>query len=448
MHHWRMIFAGLFFLSNASISLEPINQDGETLRVCANEYRDKEQFEKAAQLYDQAMAISPRNLQLILDAANMYNMIDDLDHALSLYKKILDIHPLALEALYNFGYTLKKKGLISHAVDVYTKILSLRPDYAHPHFSLSLAYLSLGDFERGWKEYEWRWKAYNEEPKKFAQPTWNGENLQGKTIFLYAEQGFGDSFQFIRYAKIMKAMGARVIFEAQKPLKKILSLCDYLDTVIEMGQPIPPFDYHLPLMSCPLICNTTTRNVPCDIPYLKADPRLVQDWHTQLASPAAFKIGICWQGNANYSTQFLRKAVAAKSLHVKEFIPLTQIPGVCVYSLQKTNGEEQLKEINAIQIKTFDAAFDETHGRFMDTAAVIQNLDLVITIDTSIAHLAAALGTPTWILLPNPSDWRWMLDRTDTPWYNNVRLFRQSKPGDWDSVMQKVIETLKEELKK
>jgi len=420
--------------------------DYESLYAAANLARDLEHFEQAAPLFQRAIALNPRNLQLILDAANMFNMIDELDTSIALYRKILDSNPLTLEALYNLGYTLKKKGLITQAIDIYTKIIALRPDYAHPHFSMSLAYLSLGDFERGWKEYEWRWKAYNETPKQFPQPTWRGEDLQGKTILLYAEQGLGDSFQFIRYAKLLKSMGALVVFETQGPLKKILSLCPYLDTVIAIGQPIPAFDYHLPLMSCPLVFNTTTKNVPCDIPYLEADHTLVSQWQQKLRSDPNFKIGICWQGNANYSTQFLRKTVAAKSLHAKEFIPLTHISGVSIYSLQKMNGTEQLTALSNAGIKTFDADFDQSHGRFMDTAAMIKNLDLVITIDTSIGHFAAALGTPTWILLPNPPDWRWMLDRADTPWYPNVRLFRQPTPGDWQAVIEEVVNALKKEL--
>lgn len=427
-------------------ALEINPHDSSTLYATANVCRDLELFQEAAALYSQAMALEPRNLQLVFDAANMFNMTDELDTALTLYKKILAVNPLLMEVLYNYGYTLKKKGLIKQSIAIYQRILAIRPDYAHPHFSLALAYLSLGEFEKGWKEYEWRWKAYNEEPKKFSQPRWTGENVQGKTILLYAEQGLGDSFQFIRYAQLMHRMGARVIFQAQPPLKKILSLCPYLDSVIAIGEPLPTFDYHLPLMSCPLVFNTVASTIPHEIPYLYADRSLESKWKKLLANDKNFKIGICWQGNANYSTQFLRKTVAAKSMPVRSFEPLCAIQGITLYSLQKINGTEQLKELDHLSIKTFNADFDEKNGRFMDSAAVIKNLDLVITIDTSIGHFAAALGTPTWIMLPNPADWRWMINKNDTPWYPNVRLFTQQKTGDWDSVVNQVVEALKKEI--
>lgn len=431
-------------------ALELNPHDFTTLYATASLCRDLELCAEAAALYSQAMELEPKNLQLILDAANMFNILDELDITLQLYKKILDIKPYALEVLYNYGYTLKKKGLVHEAIGIYNRILTMRSDYAHPHFSLALAYLSLGNLEQGWKEYEWRWKAYNEEPKKFDQPTWQGQDLQGKTILLYAEQGLGDSFQFIRYAKLLKSMGANIIFEAQKPLKKILSLCPYLDTVMVAGEPIPSFDYQLPLMSCPLVFNTTLDTVPHEIPYLYADKSLTEQWNDKLKHDTHLKIGICWQGNAQYSTLFLRKTVAAKSLHVRHFIPLTQIPGITVYSLQKINGTDQLQELNGLPIKTFDESFDKFHGRFMDTAAVIKNLDLVITIDTSIGHLAAGLGTPTWILLPAPPDWRWIGCNSEyknkTPWYPNVRLFTQPKVGDWESVINQVVIALKEEF--
>lgn len=418
--------------------------DLSTLHAIANLYRDTDRFEQALAYYGQALTLEPTHIALLFDTANTLTMLDQVDKALLLYRKILAINPTIPEVLYNYGYTLKKKGFTEQAIELYRKILTVRPEYAHVHFSLSLACLSLGKFKEGWEEYEWRGKAYNEEFKKFTQPLWIGQLLEGKTILLCAEQGLGDSFQFIRYAQLFKAEGARVIFQAQPAIKKILSLCPYLDTVIAIGEPIPHFDYYTLLMSCPLRCNTTLETIPHDIPYLYADSQLTKEWHTKLASDNHKKciVGICWQGNAHYSTQFLRKAVAAKSMHSSLFIPLTKIPGVTVYSLQKMDGAEQLQTMHDHGIQVFEG-LDEQHGRFMDTAAIIKNLDLVITIDTSIGHFAAALGTPTWIMLPNPPDWRWMLNTLETPWYPNVRLFRQKTPGDWETVINDVVVALK-----
>ncbi|MCX5922288.1 MAG: tetratricopeptide repeat protein [Candidatus Dependentiae bacterium] len=420
-----------------SLTFDPNNV--ETLRKTANLLKQSDNFEEAIPLFQRALASDPKNIHTMLDLANTYNMIDDLDAALTWYQQILEINPAINEARYNYAFTLKKQGHFIQAMEIYKELIAIKPTYAQPHFSLSLAYLSLGDFEHGWQEYEWRWAAYNETPKKFNAPLWQGEDIQGKTILLYSEQGLGDTFQFIRYAKLISEQGGTVIFQAQKPLKTILSLCPYIHRVVIAGDSIPHIDYQIPLMSLPLIFKTTVDTVPAALPYLYANDTLITDWHKKLAHDTNFKIGICWQGNANYSTQFLRRTVAAKSIHVKEFAALGDIPGISLYSLQKMNGSEQLQEIRSlINIKEFDGNFDQDHGRFMDTAAVIKNLDLVITVDTSISHFAAALGCPTWILLPEPPDWRWMIDRKDTPWYPNVRLFKQPTLGDWQSVFAAV----------
>lgn len=430
-----------------ALELDP--NDYEMIYRMGQTLRNLDQFEESLPYFRKAVALQPTNIHMILDLANTLNMLDQTEEAITFYQRILEINPKINEVLYNLGFSLKKLGHLKEAVEIYTKLIETKPDYAQPHFSLSLSYLALGDFERGWKEYEWRWAAYNETPRKYKQPMWDGSDLHGKTILLYAEQGLGDSFQFIRYAKLLKERGAIVIFDAQKPIKQILSLCPYLDKVVTGNDPLPAFDFQIPLMSLPLVFNTTLKTVPAEIPYLHADQKLVEYWKEKLASDKNFKIGICWQGNANYSTQFLRKTVAAKSMHVREFAPLAQVKGISIYNLQKMNGDEQLKEVNQLlNIRSFGPDFDDKNGRFMDTAALIKNLDLVVTIDTSISHFAAALGTPTWILLPEPADWRWMLKCTDTPWYPNVRLFRQPKVGDWKSVMEDIVTALLEIVSK
>lgn len=426
-----------------ALDLEP--HDFETLWRTGQCYRQLDKFEESVPYFRKAVELDSKNIHAILDLANILNMVEETDEAIVWYQRILEINPKINEALYNLGFTLKKQGHIKEAMEIYHKLLELKPNYAQPHFSLSLSYLTLGDWDKGWKEYEWRWAAYNETPRKLKQPTWEGQDLQGKTILLYAEQGLGDSIQFIRYAKLLKEKGATVFFDVQKPLKQILSLCPYIDKVYGPGDTLPSFDYQIPLMSLPMVFKTTIETTPHEIPYLYADSKLIEYWKEKLSHDKNFKIGICWQGNANYSTQFLRKTVAAKSMHVREFAPIAQLKGVSVYSLQKVNGADQIKELDpSITIHTFGDDFDEKHGRFMDTAAVIKNLDLVITIDTSISHFAAALGVPTWILLPEPADWRWMLNTNKTPWYPNVRLFRQPKMNDWKSSIQDVITALLE----
>lgn len=429
------------------LDLDP--NDFDLVFRAASLYKHFDKFNEAIEFYRKAVDLNPKHINAILELANILNMVEETDEALKLYQRILEINPKIYEALYNFGFTLKKQGHIKEAMEIYHKILEMKPHYAQPHFSLSLSYLTLGDFEQGWKEYEWRWAAYNETPRKYKQPQFDGTDIAGKTILLYAEQGLGDTLQFIRYAKLIKDQGGKVIFDTQKPLKQILSLCPYIDKVIAHGDTMPEFDYHVALMSLPLIFKTTLHTVPHQIPYIYADQNLVEYWREKLSHDKNFKIGLCWQGNAGYSTQFLRKAVAAKSFHVKEFEPLCKIKGISLYSLQKMNGHEQLKDsTNQLNIHDFGSELDEQHGRFMDTAAIIKNLDLVITIDTSISHFAASLGAPVWILLPHPADWRWMLNRTDTPWYPNARLFRQTKAGDWKSLMEEIVEALHEYMPK
>ena len=284
--------------------------------------------------------------------------------------------------------------------------------------------------------------------RSYPEPRWDGSDLQGKTILIHAEQGLGDTFQFIRYAKLIKEKNGIVIAAVQKPLVTLMKNCKYIDRVISLDDTPPHFDVHSPMLSLPYALKTQLETIPCEIPYLYANEKLVTDWKQKLAADKNFKIGICWQGNDNYATPLLRATVAQKSVHPKEFAPICQVPGVSVYSLQKTTGTDQLKDLpDTMRIITFDGDFDQSNGRFMDTAAVIKNLDLVITVDTSISHLASGLGVPTWIMLPNPADWRWMIDRTDSPWYPNVtRLFKQPTPGDWQSMIKEVAVELQKHI--
>lgn len=429
------------------------SQSSELYHHLARALRSIEQYDKAIEMFEKAIALDASNQFILLDLANTLHMVDDYERALVLYKQVLTIDPNNNEALYNLGYTYKKCGnanIIRHyteqALEIHNKVLQNRPDYALAHFSRSLSHLTLGNFDLGWPEYEWRWAAYDETPKQFTQPTWTGQDLYGKRILIYAEQGFGDTFQFVRYGQVLKQRGAFVIMQTQHQLKQIITQCPYFDVVVSDREVLPDFDYHIPLMSIPMVVKTSIDTVPHEIPYLYAKEALIEQWKQKIAHDHSFKIGICWQGNKGYRNLFLKKEVASKAMRLATFGPLAQIPQVTLYSLQKVNGTEQLQEVNqSMQIITFDH-FDEDEGPFMDTAALIRNLNLVITVDTSIAHLAAGLGVEVWVLLPFPADWRWMLDCTDTPWYPNMRLFRQQERGDWQSVMQDVVTALHEKL--
>jgi len=409
---------------------------------------DEHEFETAIRLFEHALQINPYHRPCRLDYANTLNMVNRTQEALENYYEIQTESDTNI--LHNIAYTLKKLGRIDEALPYYHKVIEVKPEHAEAQFGLGCTYIMLEDFIKGFAGYEWRW---NRNRKPFPVPEglqkWDGiSDLRGKTILLQAEQGLGDSLQFIRYGRELKARGAYVIFASQNPLMTLLSRCDYIDEVVSIHLTPPPCDLYVSLMSLPHILKTEIDTIPLDIPYVFADEDLVQHWKQKLSGDHSFKIGICWQGNPNYSTPFLRSAVANKSVQLKQFEVIHNIPGVSLYCLQKMSGEDQLNDLpEGFTIHTFGPDFDKTNGRFMDTAALMKNLDLVLTVDTSVAHLAGALGVPVWVLLPEPADWRWMLRPTDTPWYPNMRLFRQPSIGDWDSVFEVVAQALKDKIK-
>jgi len=412
-------------------------------------YYEIDLLDQALYYLEQAILKNPQNPIALTDYGNILNMTNKTEQALVIYEQILQLVPTEPSANYNYAYTLKKLKRMDEAFFYYDKALKLAPEIPYINFGVAIAYLTYGNFIKGFKAYEWRWKTGRLTPRNFDKPIWDGSSLENKILFLHAEQGLGDTFQFIRYAKVAKDMGAYVIFAAPTALQKIISLCPYIDQVIPLTKKPLNFDYHAPLMSMPFLCNTTVYNVPCPIPYLYTNKDLVTYWEnytTNTTQKNNFKIGLCWQGNKKHSTKFLTHVFATKSMKLKHFAPLGQLAQVSLYSLQKTPDQKELEKID-FDIHIFDKDFDEKNGRFMDTAAVIKNLDLVITVDTSVAHLAGGLGIETWIILPEPADWRWMQDRLDTPWYPTVKLFRQKESGNWDTVIQEVTNKLKNKLK-
>jgi tetratricopeptide (TPR) repeat protein len=424
--------------------LELIPEHYETYLQIARLFRAQNKTDETIKQYHKAIALQPNNILGIFDLAYLYTTEENYDEAIPLYKKILDISPNQTDALCNLAHILRYKGSYKEAISYYKQLLARKPDYAHAHYGIAESYLMLGDMERGWQEFEWRWKRATD-TRNFGERLWDGSHLEGKTILLRGEYGQGDTLQFVRYASLLKEQGATVILEAQHTLVKLLSLCPYIDhivPIVDSFSQLPPFDVQLPLMSLPRMFKTTLETVPHHIPYLQAKPELIALWNEKTKDDPNFKIGICWEGSPYYE-QF-KTALSKKSVPVNIFIPIAQLPGVSLYSLQKINGTEQLNELpKNITVYSFGDSFDTEHGRYMDTAALIKNLDLVITVDTSVAHLAGALGKPVWVLLPQVADWRWMLNRSDTPWYPTMKLFRQYRSGDWDSVIATVINELK-----
>ncbi len=407
-------------------------------------YYELSRTEDALVEYRKAVALDPKNGQLMLDHANLLNLTRGPELAQEFYQALEEEGIKGIGLTYNIAYTHKKLGNNKTAIQMLEDIVAQHPKYAAAHFALATAYLACGDYERGWRDYEWRWQQDVHAQRSYDGPLWDGSSrLDGKTILLHGEQGLGDMIQFVRYAAIVKNMGATVIVAVANPLVKLLSRCTFIDKVVSFNEQPPHFDAHAPLMSIPLITHAFDEaSIPRATPYLCADPELVEYWRAQLSGDTNFKIGICWQGNPNYALYVLRLIVAAKSVRAGIFARLTNLEGVSVYVLQRYDAHEA-NELDGTPCKFFDTSFDNDHGRFMDTAAVMKNLDLVVTIDTSLAHLAGGLGVPVWVMLPKVADWRWLEGRSDTPWYPSMRLFRQEVADNWELVFDEVIAELK-----
>ncbi len=314
--------------------------------------------------------------------------------------------------------------------------MRLKPDYAEAHYNRSFVYLARGQLAEGWQGYRWRFRCKDYKGRRFDVPLWDGSPLGDRTLLVHAEQGLGDTLHFIRYLKLVHQAGGRVYVEVQPALAPLLKSSG-ITGVIPGGATLPRFDLHVPLLSLPGVLGTTLETVPADVPYLAADPRLLKHWRGQLRGVTGYKVGIVWQGNPEYSLDQFR------SIPLREFAPLADVPDVHLLSLQKTHGLEQLADAaGQFSVIELGSKLDQTGGAFMDTAAVICNLDLVVTSDTATAHLAGGLGVPVWVALSHAPEWRWMLDREDSPWYPTMRLFRQSRQGDWSDVFVR----LKKEL--
>jgi tetratricopeptide (TPR) repeat protein len=372
---------------------------------------------------------------------NLGNALRDLgqyDEAQEHLGRALTLKSDYPEAHNNLGVLMVKRRRLDDAIASYDRAVKLRSNYAEAHLNRALAWLATGDFRRGWVEYEWRWRCPGFRELSTSQPRWDGGLLDGKTILLWTEQGLGDTFQFVRYARLIGQRGGRVWLRAPRSLHPILSRTPGIDRILGEEDQLPRFDCHAPLLSLPRLLGTTLDDIPGGEPYLFPDERLVAEWGSKL-SDAAFKLGIAWAGNPRFA------ADRQRSIPLKQLLPLAGVPGVRIVSLQKGQGTEQLGELaDGSSITAFDDQLDEAAGAFMDTAAIVANLDLVVTADTSVAHLAGGMGVPVWVLLPYAADWRWLIEGDTSPWYSTMRLFRQPSPGDWQELVARVVGELRE----
>ncbi len=396
-------------------------------------YQEQGMLDQALHHYQQALAANPTDpntlnrMGMILQLQNKSNL------AIHFHQRVLAIQPNNVDALISLAKAKLDQGDVEAGLKYANQALMISPDHAVSRYNRALMLLSKGDFAQGFPEYEWRLKTSEFPPCPFTQPKWDGSELNGKTLLLHAEQGLGDTIQFIRYAAIATQKGGRVILTCHRPLMRLLSTIPGIEQIAPMGLPLPEFHVYIPLMSLPAVLGTTLETIPAQVPYLKPPETRFQLPISSVSSPR-LKVGIAWSGGNLY------KRNQTRSFSLVEYKPLLNIPDVAFYSLQKGIPQLEITDLGWTH-KLVDLSDQLTD--MADTAAAIAQLDLVITVDTSIAHLAGALGKPVWVLLSHVPDWRWMQNREDSPWYPTMRLFRQQEPGNWQEVMQRVIEALK-----
>ena len=407
-------------------------------------------LDAAVESYQQALRIRPDYADAHYNLGNVLDELDQPESALSCYRQALHYNPKLTQAHCNQGLVLTRLGQVEAALACYDQALCLQPSFANAHFNKGVALLLAGDFSAGWPLYEWRWhpEAQKLPARQFNQALWLGEQpLRGKTLLIHAEQGLGDSLQFCRYVPILQSLGARVVLEVPAPLLRLLE--PLVDTIVESGKDLPTFDLHCPLMSLPLALKTfSVSDIPVAIPYLHASADLVQTWATRLSLRTKPRIGLAWSGRFRAQQPQLWGINARRNMTFAQFAQFNH-PGFDFYSLQKGNPEEKILNTERLQHWSSDNLhiFTEYIDDFADTAALIHHLDLLICVDTSVAHLAAAMGKPVWLLNRFDTCWRWLLGREDSPWYPTLRIFRQPKLGDWNSVINAVQVALQGFLK-
>jgi Tfp pilus assembly protein PilF len=360
------------------------------------------------------------------------------DEAIAAYRQCLALEPGHAGAWSSLGNALHEAGRLSEAVAACRKAIALDPDLAEAHYNLAFSLLAQGNMEEGWRRLESRWERgeYPAPGRKFPQPAWDGRGREGLTILLHAEQGFGDTIQFVRYAPIVERTGSKVIIGCQPALERLLRAMDPGRRVVvwehELG--LVGFEQQCPLMSLPRIFGTTLKTIPWEGAYLRATEADAAKWQARVSAtgPARLKVGLVWAGSPKHGNDRNR------SMKLTDLAPLAHVDGVRVFSLQKGEAAIQAKGTAAPELIDWTEELND----FADTAGLIANLDLIISVDTSVAHLAGAMGKPVWLLLPFVAEWRWMVGRDDSPWYPTMRLFRQSAAGDWEGVARRASERL------
>ncbi|MBI2477561.1 MAG: tetratricopeptide repeat protein [Planctomycetia bacterium] len=394
-------------------------------------------LDEAIRSYERAIELEPQYAAALSNLGAALHEVNELPRAEAAYRQAIAVQADLIEAHVGLAKVLDDAEQYGDASECFARAVALAPNNAEVRFAHALALLQRGDFDRGWKEYEWRWKTKQFQSRDLPAPRWGGEPLLGRTILIHAEQGLGDTIQFVRYLPLVKACGGTVIFAANERLQPLLKRTAGADKFIALGHPMPQFDVHAPLLSLPHIFKSTLETIPATVPYLTAERHLVDDCRDRLQHIHGCRVGVCWQGNPENQ----RDKVRSIPFHFMQ--QLADIDGVTLISLQHRRKSASLGRQMNRRIIEISTSLDEAAGPFMETAAIMMNLDLVVSCDTAVAHLAGALGVQVWLAIDHAADWRWMRGRTDSPWYPTMRLVRQSTPGDWDGVIANIGEALR-----
>jgi tetratricopeptide (TPR) repeat protein len=413
-----------------AIELEPNSaQFRSNLAITLCENRD---LEEAMVQCRRAIELRPDDPVNYSNLGSIHGAMGDLDQAEAAYRHALKLRPDYLEVYCNLGHLFYFKGLWDQAEAVYHDVLARKPDHPQAHWSLALIYLSRGDYQRGWDHYEWRWRVKELRMRRRTDaPRWDGGDLNGRAILIHNEQGFGDTIQFIRYLPEVARRGGKIILACQRELFSLLETFPHIHQCVPNDQPVSGYEVLCPLLSLPGLFQTRVQSIPADVPYLRADPVRSQRWRERLADDGRLKVGLVWAGRPKHPNDRNR------SIPLERLAPLAGAPRARFISLQTGQA--------AGQAKTAPMPLDDWTGEladFAETAALIDNLDLVISVDTAVIHLAGALGKRVWVLLPFIPDWRWMMEREDSPWYPTMRLFRQEHIGEWEMPIEQVAKTL------
>lgn len=460
------------------IRLKP--DDTVTCHNLGNLFYEKGRLDEAAACFRKVLALDPQCVPAYSNLGNTLLKLEHLDAAYENYRQALSLKPDFAEGYNNCGAILRAQGRWHDSIEYYKKAIALKPDYseaynnlgivlretgqaeealichkkaieiqgnfAEAHMYLGMNHLLIGQYQEGWAEHEWRLRIKYFAPPAVTQirPLWQGKPIGGQTLLLHAEYGFGDTLQFCRYVQMavdrVIVSGGRVILEVPRPLLRLMSRIHGVAEVVAQGEPLPAFDLQCPLMSLPHVFGTTLETIPAKIPYLEADPEAIKGWRLRLRDFSGLHVGLVWAGNPCKTDPSSNAIDRRRSVTLNHFAPFANIQGINLISLQK--GDEAIAQVASpppgMVLHDWTAELID----FADTAALIEALDLVISVDTSVCHLAGALGKPVWMLNRFDTCWRWLLDRDDSPWYPSMRIFRQKQPGEWDAVIERVAEKL------